>query len=111
MRPKGTSPVTRIPHMICSPRAESPSAAVIRAFVDAYLETHRDAEVDELVLWRDPVPAYDGDRVAAKMTVISGGTPTGAQATAGDSNAGAFECLAGADPYVLGGPMGNAGNP
>jgi len=103
--------VTRILHMITSPRADSESAALTTAFVDAYVQGHPETEVDVLDLWKDPVAPFDGDRVGAKMTVLGGQSLAGAQATAWDSIAETFARFAAADLYVIGVPMWNAGIP
>ncbi|GEM_PF-4691089 len=68
--------MTKLLHLIVSPRAEqSESLRITQAFVDAYVEANPATEVDTHDLWADPVPTFDGDRVAAKMTVIGGETP------------------------------------
>ncbi len=103
--------MTRILHLISSPRPDSESANITKAFVDAYVAAHPDAEVDTLNLWTDPVPSYDGDRVAAKMTILGGGTPAGVEGSAWEGISAAFERFAAADLYVIGVPMWNAGIP
>lgn len=75
--------MTRLLHMITSPRQEqSESVALTKAFVDAYVSEHPGTEVDEYDLWTEGLPAFDGDAVGAKMTVIGQGTPEGDEATA-----------------------------
>ena len=78
--------MTKLLHIIVSPRAEqSESLRMTQTFVDAYVQANPETEGDTLDLWADPVPTFDGDRVAAKMTVIGGETPSGEQATKWDS--------------------------
>lgn len=104
--------MTRLLHVISSPRAEqSDSLAIANTFVDAYVQAHPEAEVDTLNLWADPVPTFDGNRVAAKMNVIGGQTLAGEQATAWDDIVAHAERFTAADLYVFGVPMWNFGIP
>jgi FMN-dependent NADH-azoreductase len=104
--------MTRLLHVIASPRRErSTSRAIGETFVDAYRSLHPDHEIDTLDLWVDPIPAFDGDRVAAKMTVIGGGALEGAERTAWDSITGVFQRFDAADRYVFGVPMWNGSIP
>jgi FMN-dependent NADH-azoreductase len=104
--------MTKLLHLIVSPRGgESESLHITQTFVDAYVEAHPETEVDTHNLWTDPVPTFDSDRVAAKMTVIGGETPSGEQATKWDSVVATFNRFAAADLYVIGVPMYNHGIP
>lgn len=104
--------MTRLLHVIGSPREDrSASRAIAQAFVDAWHARHPDAEVDTLDVWSGQVPPFDGDRAAAKMTVIGGGTPEGNEATAWQSIATVFDRFNAADRYVFGVPMWNGGIP
>ena len=104
--------MAKLLHLIVSPRAEqSESLRITQTFVDAYVEANPETEVDTHDLWADPVPTFDGDRVAAKMTVIGGETPSGEQATKWDSVVATFNRFAAADLYVIGVPMYNHGIP
>jgi len=104
--------MTKLLHLVVSPRREqSESLRVTQTFVDSYLEAKPETEVDTHDLWADPVPTFDGDRVAAKMTVIGGETPSGEQATKWDSVVATFDRFAAADLYVIGVPMYNHGVP
>jgi FMN-dependent NADH-azoreductase len=104
--------MSRLLHVIGSPRGpHSVSRAITEAFVDRYRALHPHDEIDTLDLWADPIPAFDGDRAAAKMTVIGGGTLEGAEATAWDSITAIFRRFDAADRYVFGVPMWNGGIP
>lgn len=104
--------MTRLLHVISSPRgADSTSRQLATNFIEAYRATHPDAEIDELDLWNEPVPTFDGDHVAAKMRVIGGGSPTGAETTAWNSIAATFARFDAADHYLFGVPMWNSGVP
>lgn len=104
--------MNRLLHIIGSPRGpRSTSRAITEAFVDRYRTLHPDYEVDTLDLWADPIPTFDGDRVAAKMTVIGGGSVEGAERTAWDSIGEVFRRFDAADRYVFGVPMWNGSVP
>jgi FMN-dependent NADH-azoreductase len=59
-------------HMICSPRAQSESAAAGRMFVERFHETHFDWDIDEMNLWREPLPEFAGPILDAKYARIDG---------------------------------------
>jgi FMN-dependent NADH-azoreductase len=59
-------------HMICSPRAQSESAAAGRMFVDQFREAHGDWDIDEMDLWREPLPEFVGPILDAKYARIDG---------------------------------------
>lgn len=98
--------------VVASPRAEqSQSRLLTEAFLDAFRERHPEHTVDTLDLWADPLPTFDGASVAAKMTVIAGGTPDGESRAAWDSVQRIFDRFDAADTYVFGVPMWNSGIP
>ncbi len=104
--------MTRLLHVVGSPRRDkSASRAIADTFIDAYHIHHPEHHIDILDLWSDPIPAFDGDRAAAKMTVIGGDTPEGDQATAWQSITNVFDRFNAADRYVFSVPMWNAGIP
>ena len=104
--------MSRLLHVIGSPRGDrSTSRAIAEAFLARYRVEHPDVEIYTLDLWTDPIPAFDGDRAAAKMTVIGGGTPEGAEATAWESITAVFQRVDAADHYLFGVPMWNGGIP
>ena len=91
-----------------SPRgSESESVAIAEAFLEGYRDARPEAEVDVLDLWREPVPAFAGDHVAAKMTVIAGRTPAGRQATAWDEILAFASRFTAARDFLFTSPMWN----
>ncbi len=99
-------------HVIASPRAEaSASREITDAVVSALAEHDPATSVDALDLWNDPIPAFDAVRVDTKMTVIGGGTPTGAARDAWESIRQIFARFDAADTYVFGVPMWTSGIP
>jgi FMN-dependent NADH-azoreductase len=63
-------------HLTCSPRAESESAAGARIFLDRFHEARPDWDIDEMNLWRDHLPEFDGSILDAKYARMNGRTFT-----------------------------------
>lgn len=104
--------MTRLLVIKASPRgAESKS----NALADAYVTTRQDLEpsvqIDTLDLSDTVLPDYDGDKVAAKMTVIMGQEHDAAQKTAWDQITTMAERFIAADEYVIASPMWNGSIP
>ena len=95
-----------------SPRgADSKSAAVADAYLAALREQLPDLAVDTLDLFRDKIPDFDGDKVAAKMAVITGQPNEGRQKTAWDEITAVAGRFIAADRYLIASPMWNGGIP
>lgn len=95
-----------------SPRAEkSTSGRVAESFLAAYRAKHPDAEIDVLDLWATPLPEFDGDRAAAKMSFFGEGTLEGARKTAWDEIVAITQRFSSADDYLFTVPMWNGGVP
>lgn len=95
-------------HVIGSPRGANSQSAKVAA---AYLGALTERRVDTLDLWREPLPEFDGDKSAAKMTVITGGALGGATQTAWDEIQGIAARFTAADEYLFTVPMWNGGIP
>ncbi len=59
-------------HLSCSPRAEFESSAGARVFVDRFRAVRPDWDVDEMNLWRDHLPEFDGSILDAKYARMTG---------------------------------------
>lgn len=95
-----------------SPRAEkSTSGRVAESFLNAYRARHPGAEIDELDLWAEPLPEFDGDKAAAKMSFFGEGTLDGVRKTAWDEIVAITQRFASADDYLFTIPMWNGGIP
>jgi FMN-dependent NADH-azoreductase len=95
-----------------SPRnGDSHSNKVAQAFLAARREVDPDVIVDTIDLWHDPLPEFDGDKAAAKMTVITGGQLAGATITAWDEIQRIAARFTAADEYLFAVPMWNGGVP
>ncbi len=99
-------------YVVGSPRQlDSRSGKVAEVFLDTLRQKNPSVEVDILDLWQEPLPEFDGDKAAAKMTVITGGNLAGATATAWDAIVRVIERFTSADDYLFTVPMWNGGIP
>jgi FMN-dependent NADH-azoreductase len=95
-----------------SPReANSTSSKVAEAFLAAYTVKHPDAQIDDIDLWREALPEFDGDSAAAKMSFFSGGAPEGKGKTAWEQITAITQRFTNADDYLFTVPMWNGGIP
>jgi FMN-dependent NADH-azoreductase len=95
-----------------SPRGEkSTSARVAESFLAAYRVKHPDAQIDEIDLWQENLPEFDGDKAAAKMSFFGEGTLDGARKTAWDQIVSITQRFTSADDYLFTVPMWNGGIP
>ena len=104
--------MTRILHIQASPRgSDSKSNEIARARIETLRQHHANVVVDTLDLWREPLPEFEGNSAAAKMTFFGVGQLDGAKRTAWDRIVEITERFKSADHYVLGVPMWNGGIP
>jgi FMN-dependent NADH-azoreductase len=101
----------KILYVQSSPRAESASTEVARAFLKRYQELHPETVVDELNVWTETLPEFNGDMLAAKYAVIGQKTPTPGQAAAWATVTQMADRLHKADKIVIASPMWNFGVP
>ena len=99
-------------HIASSPRgADSESLRIAQTFLDTYRDCHPDDDIETWDLWDGTLPELGPAGARAKMTVIAGGEPVGAQARAwGEVRAAVARFLA-ADRLLFSVPMWNAGVP
>jgi FMN-dependent NADH-azoreductase len=104
--------MTKLLYVQASPRRESSTSIRL---ADAYLSEIRtvnpDLEVDTIELWHEDLPAFDGDKAAAKMNLIGGQELAGAQKTAWDEVVAIANRFIVADRYLFAVPMWNGGIP
>jgi len=104
--------MTKILHIEASPRgAESKSNEIARAHVEALRQRNGGSQVDTLDLWREPLPEFDGNSAAAKLTFFGVGELSGAKKTAWDRIVEITERFKAADHYVIGAPIWTAAFP
>jgi len=95
-----------------SPRGSlSKSTALADAYIKALRERVADLQVDMLDLACEPLPEFDGDRVAAKMAIFGGQSHDAKQRTLWDQISAIAQRFANADRYLLAVPMWNNGVP
>ena len=95
-----------------SPRGvSSQSTKIVEAALAAYRSKNPGAKIDELDLWQTPLPEFDGDRAAAKMSFFGEGTLEGTRKTAWDEIVTITNRFTSADDYLFTVPMWNGGIP
>jgi FMN-dependent NADH-azoreductase len=104
--------MTELLHIVASPRgASSKSTALAEAHIKAIHATDPALSVDTLNLWEETLPAFDGDRAAAKMTFFGEGEMDAAKQTLWDEISTITKRFTDADHYVINMPMWNGGIP
>lgn len=99
-------------HIVGSPRgAASKSEMIASKFKESYLALNPDAQIDVLNLWEEEIPAFDGNKAAAKMTFFGAGALEGEIKTAWDEVLSVTERFTRADDYLITVPMWNGGIP
>ena len=95
-----------------SPRGgHSQSGKIAAAYLAEYRAHHPGIEIDVIDLWKEPLPEFDGDRAAAKMSFFGGPDMDGAQRSAWDEIVSITNRFTSADQYLFTVPMWNAGIP
>jgi FMN-dependent NADH-azoreductase len=104
--------MTKLLYIKASPRgAESKSTAVSDAYLSALRARDPSIAVDVIDLSKDRIPEFDGNKVAAKMAVITGQAQSAEQKTAWDEIVAAANRFVTADRYLIAAPMWNGGIP
>lgn len=104
--------MSRLLYVVGSPRgAISRSNTVASAYVEAFGAAHPGFEIDTLDLWREELPTFDGEKVAAKLAVMRQGKPDDAQRAAWQSILAVVERFRAAERYVFSVPMWNGSIP
>lgn len=104
--------MTRLLHVVASPRGgQSTSGAVAQAFIQSWRLQQPDVEVDTLDLWHEDLPPFDGDKAAAKMSVITGSERDAQRQAAWWQITQVARRFTDADVYLFSVPMWNGGVP
>ena len=104
--------MTKLLYIKASPRGtQSRSAALADAYLEGLRQKLPDLAVDSLDLAQERLPEFDGDKVAAKMAVITGQDQDGRQKTAWDEITAVANRFIAADRYLIAVPMWNGGIP
>lgn len=104
--------MTKLLYIKASPRGgESRSAALADAFLAALQAKDQSLVLDTIDLAIEPLPDFDGDKVAAKMAEITQQVQNAPQRTAWEEITAIAGRFAAADIYLLAVPMWNGGIP
>ncbi|MHA7665692.1 FMN-dependent NADH-azoreductase [Mycolicibacterium sp. HS_4_1] len=104
--------MTKLLYLQASPRkSDSTSRQIATAYLDALTAANPHLEIDILDLWDTELPAFDGDKAAAKMNVIKGAGQDGAGKSAWDEIVAIADRFTSADRYLISSPMWNSGIP
>jgi FMN-dependent NADH-azoreductase len=99
-------------YIVGSPReSKSESSNIANAFLKQYGEINPDAVIDVLDLWKERIPAFDGNKAAAKMTFLGEGVLDDKLKTAWDEVVEITDRFKSADEYLITVPMWNGGIP
>lgn len=104
--------MTRLLYIEGSPnKGHSASTAVCNAFLDAYKLAHPDHVVEKLDIWRQALPEFDGDALAAKYAGIRGDALSVEQTRAWQKINALAAPFHAADKFLFGVPLWNFGIP
>ncbi len=104
--------MTKLLFVEASPRgSESKSIRIAERYLATLRANNPRLEVDSIKLWNAELPAFDGDKVAAKMNVITGQEHNAAERTAWDQIVEIADRFISADRYLFAVPMWNGGIP
>ena len=104
--------MSRLLHISSSPRGESSeSLRIAQTFLDTYRDCNPDDEIDTWDLWDGTLPEFGPAAAGAKMTVIGGNAPVGAEADAWRDVQAVVARFTSADRLLFSMPMWNSGIP
>ena len=104
--------ITTLLFLLASPRkTESQTIRLAQAYLDALQVENPGLEVDVIELWDSDLPAFDGNKAAAKMNVIAGVGQDAVLQTAWDQVVEIANRFISADRYLIAAPMWNSGIP
>ena len=104
--------MTQLLYIEASPRGSaSTSSQIAAAYLAAFRAGDPTLRVDTLRVWDAGLPDFDGNRVAAKMSIITGQEQNATQKTAWDEIVAIAKRFIAADRYLFAVPMWNNGIP
>lgn len=104
--------MTKLLYIKASPRgAASSSIAVADAYLARLKAGDNGLVVDEINLWQENLPTFDGNKANAKLAVIAKQAHTREQKTAWDEITATANRFIAADHYLIAVPMWNGGIP
>jgi FMN-dependent NADH-azoreductase len=98
-------------HIVASPRVESYSTRVAKAFLDSYRQTRPDDRIEVLDLYKAEIPPFLAPQAKAKYAVAAGQTPRDEAEAAWLPVIETINHFKSFDKYVVSSPMWNFGVP
>jgi FMN-dependent NADH-azoreductase len=99
--------MSKLLHILASPRVESYSTRVAKAFLDTYRQARPDDRVEVLDLFKADIPPFHAPQAKAKYAVTAGQTPRNEAEAAWQPIIKTINHFKGFDKYVLSSPMWN----
>ena len=103
--------MAKLLHILASPRVESYSTRVAKAFLDSYRQARPDDRIEVLDLFQADIPPFHAPQAKAKYAVMAGQTPRDEAEAAWQPVIKTINHFKGFDKYVLSSPMWNFGVP
>jgi len=103
--------MSRLLHLVASPRPESCSTRVAKAFLDSYQRAKPDDRIETFDLFQAEIPKFDAPQAKAKYAVMAGQTPRDEAEFAWQSVLKMIDHFKAFDKYVVSCPMWNFGVP
>jgi FMN-dependent NADH-azoreductase len=103
--------MSKLLHILASPRVESYSTRVAKAFLDSYRQARPEDPIEVLDLFRADIPPFYAPQAKAKYAVMAGETPRDEAEAAWQPVIKTINHFKGFDKYVLSSPMWNFGVP
>ena len=99
--------MAKLLHILASPRVESYSTRVAKAFLDSYRQARPDDQIEVLDLFRADIPPFHAPQAKAKYAVMAGQAPRDEAEAAWQPVIRTINHFKGFDNYVLSSPMWN----
>ena len=99
--------MAKLLHIVASPRSESYSTQVAKAFLDSYRQARPDDRIETLDLFQADIPPFHAPQAKAKYAVSAGQSPRDEAEAAWQPVIKTINHFKGFDKYVLSSPMWN----
>ncbi len=104
--------MSNVLYVVASPRTErSSSLAMAQAFLEAYRAKNPGTKINQVDIFKDRIPVFDGPALENKYAILHGQNPTVEQQAAWKPVVELIETFKNADKYVFAVPMWNFGIP
>jgi FMN-dependent NADH-azoreductase len=103
--------MAKLLHILASPRVDSYSTRVAKAFVNSYRQARPEDQIEVLDLFQVDIPAFNAPQAKAKYAVMAGQAPRDEAEAAWQPVIKTINHFKGFDKYVLSSPMWNFGVP